>query len=393
MHLDVARLRADTPGCERVVHLNNAGSSLPPDVVVETVVTHLRREAEIGGYEAHAEAAERIDGVYDSVADLLGTQARNIAQQESATAAWHRALLSVPFEAGDRVLVATSEYASNVLPLLQLVGRLGVTVEFVPDGADGALDPAALRSMLDERVRLVAVTHAPSQNGLVNDAAGVGRVLRDTGSDAWYLLDACQSVGQLPVDVSGIGCDFLSATGRKFLRGPRGTGFLYASDRALALEPYPLDLHSATWTGDASYAVADTARRYELWERSYAGLLGLGAAVDYARALGVDRLRDRIRSLTERARAGLAEVPGVVVRDRGSERGGIVTLTHDRVAAADIVGALRSLGINTSLSTPEYALQDFTTQQVDALVRVSPHAYNTEAEIDRLVAAVADVTR
>lgn len=392
--VDVARLRADTPGCEQVIHLNNAGSALPPAVVVDTQVAHLRAEEAMGGYEAHAAAAAQVEGVYSSVATLIGSRPDQIALVESATAAWDRAFIALKFSGvlkeRSRILVSHAEYASNVLPALQMARTMECSVEVIPDDPSGAVNAEALANMLDERVALVAINHCPSQNGLVNDAAAIGRVMAD--HPAYYLLDACQSVGQLPVDVNDLGADFLSATGRKFLRGPRGTGFLYTSDRALAeLEPFPLDLHAATWTVDG-YELQPGARRFESWEKSYAAVLGLGVAADYAVTCGIENLRDRIVFLAERAREGLQAIPGVRVRDRGSVRSGIVTFTHDQVAAADLVPAIRARGINVSLSTPDYARTDFTEQGISGLVRVSPHAYNTEDEIDTFLSVVADVT-
>jgi selenocysteine lyase/cysteine desulfurase len=289
---------------------------------------------------------------------------------------------------GACILVSSAEYASNVIPVMQLVKSLGCTLEFIPDDGAGVVDVEALRAMLATPTALVAINHCPSQNGLINDAVNIGDAIRDSGSDAYYLLDACQSIGQLPVDAPAIGADFLCATGRKFLRGPRGTGFLYASDRALTeLEPFPLDLHSATWTS-GGYEIQPGARRFESWEKSYAALLGMGAAVDYALACGIDELRARISHLAELTRNALAEIPGVRVRDRGgdpSARSGIVTFTVDDVPAVDIVGRVGAAGINVSLSTPDYARVDFETQGIEGLIRVSPHAYNTEDEVSRLV--------
>lgn len=389
--LDVDRLRADTPGCLNVTHLNNAGSALPPAVVTDTVVDHLRREESIGGYEAHAEAADRIEAVRASAATLVGARPDQIALLESATAAWSRAISAVaftrPLDAGDRILVSSAEYASNVLPLMQLAMRNGARIEFIPDGEDGTVDVAAFHDMLDTDVAVVAVTHCPSQNGLVNDVASVGDVLRET--DTWYLVDACQSIGQLPFDVEEIGADFVSATGRKFLRGPRGTGFLYASDAALdELEPFPLDLHSATWTSDG-YEVQESARRFEYWEKSYAALLGMGAAIDYALDCGIESLSQRIAELAQYARDGLATIPGVQVHDRGGIRSGIVTLTKAGMPVAALAAHIKASGVNVSLSTPDYSRIDFDTHGLDGLVRVSPHAYNTTEEIDRMLTIVA----
>jgi selenocysteine lyase/cysteine desulfurase len=396
MSIDVAALRSDTPGCANVTHLNNAGSALPPRVVTDTMVEHLRREEQVGGYEAHAEARDRVATVYASVGALVNAPIERVALVESATVAWDRGLQAIafsdPIEPGDRMLVSGSEYASNVLPLLQLARRTGASVEVIPDGPDGAVDVAALDAMLDERVRIVSVNHAPSQNGLVNDVVGVGDVLRRHGSPAWYLVDACQSVGQLPVDMGRIGCDVLSATGRKFLRGPRATGFLVVSQRMIDdLEPFPADLHAATWTTREDYELAEGAARFESWEKAYAALLGMGAAIDYALGCGIDAIAERIGALADRARAGLEQIPGVTVRDRGSVQSGIVTIRVDDPAG--VVSALRARGINTSLSTPDYSQIDFGRDQATGLVRISPHAYNTEDEVDRMIAAVAELSR
>ncbi|MFZ8981445.1 MAG: aminotransferase class V-fold PLP-dependent enzyme [Candidatus Nanopelagicales bacterium] len=394
--LDVAALRADTPGCANVTHLNNAGSALPPRVVTDTMVEHLRREEQVGGYEAHAEARDRVAGVYASVGELVHVSLERVALVESATVAWDRGLQAIAFSdpilAGDRMLVSGSEYASNVLPLLQIAQRTGASVEVIPDGPDGAVDVEAFGDMLDERVRIVSINHAPSQNGLVNDVVGIGDMLRRHGSPAWYLVDACQSVGQMPVDMGRIGCDLLSATGRKFLRGPRATGFLVVSQRMLDdLEPFPADLHAATWTSLSDYALADGAARFESWEKPYAALLGMGAAIDYALDCGIAAIAERIGQLAGRARAGLDEIPGVVVRDRGSTQSGIVTIRVDDPGG--MVADLRARGINTSLSTPDYSQIDFGRDGAQGLVRISPHAYNTEAEIDQLITAVAELSR
>ncbi len=277
-------MRADTPGCHDIVHLNNAGAALPPRIVVDTVVEHLELEARIGGYAAADAVAERAAAVYDSVAALLGAQPEEIALLESATRAWDVAFyaLAASFAPGDRILTSRAEYASNVIVCLQVARRTGVSIEVIPDDETGQLSTDALGAMLDERVRLVAMSWIPTQGGLVNPAAAVGAITRAAGVP--YLLDACQAAGQLPIDVDALGCDFLSATGRKYLRAPRGTGLLYVRRSRLAeLEPTFLDVHAAQWLTGDTIAIRDDARRFETWEHSVANQLGLGAAVDYAR--------------------------------------------------------------------------------------------------------------
>ncbi len=383
--LDIARLRDDTPGCAEVVHFNNAGAALQPRPVLAAVRDHLDLEARIGGYEAADAAADRLAATYDSLARLIGAEPDEIAYTESATRAWDMAFYAVPFRAGDRILTSAGEYAGNAIAFAHVARRTGVKVEVVPDDEHGQISLDALEAALGDDVRLVAINHAPTHDGLVNPAAEVGRLARAAG--ALYLLDACQSVGQLAVDVGRIGCDMLSATGRKFLRGPRGTGFLYVRRSVLdLLEPPSLDLRGADWTGPDSYELRGDARRFESWERSVAGQLGLGAAADYAMEIGLEAIERRVTELGALLRSALAEVPGVTVRDRGRHRSGIVTFTHRDRDAGQIVADLAGAGINVRLSRQTYRYDEGA--RPPARVRASVHYYNTEEEIDRLVAAL-----
>jgi cysteine desulfurase / selenocysteine lyase len=384
----LASWRADTPGCERVVHLNNAGASLCPRPVVDAVVEHLRLEADIGGYEAAEFAKPALQAAYANVAALVNAAPSEIALVENATRAWDMAFYSVPFASGDSIITGVSEYASNYLAFLQLQRQRGVRIVVCPDDGDGQIDVERLEQLCDASARLIAITHVPTNGGLINPAAEIGRVARARG--VLYLLDACQSVGQLPIDVQTIGCDFLSATGRKFLRGPRGTGFLYANAATTAeLHPPFIDLHSATWTGRGEYRLADGATRFENWESYVAGRVGLGVAAGYANAIGLDVIAERVTGLAARLREELSAVPGVVVRDKGARQSGIVTFSHDQHDAETIQRALRSAAINTSVSGQSSTLLDFDARGLAPLVRASAHYFNSDAEISQLVATVA----
>ena len=387
---DITRARRDTPGVAHVAHLNNAGAALPPSQVTDAVVAHLRREAEIGGYEAAAEAHEQVEHTYDAVARLIGCQASEIAIVENATRAWDMAFYALPFAPGDRILTARAEYSSNVIAFLQVAARTGAVVEVVDNDESGQLSVDDLRRRLADGngpVKLVAVTHVPTQGGLVNPAEEIGHAAREAGVP--YLLDACQSVGQLPIDVERIGCDFLSATGRKYLRGPRGTGFLYVRSTMIEhVEPPFLDLHAATWTAPDRYQIRPDARRFENWETNYAAKIGLGVAVDYAMSWGIDAISDRVTTLADQLREQLSGLKGVRVHDQGRQRCGIVTFTVDGVDATEVQHRLAQHGVNVSVSLREYARLDLPDRGLPDLVRASVHYYNNETELQALIDAL-----
>jgi len=390
MTVDLERARAETPGCAAVLHLNNAGAGLMPQPVLDAVVAHLEREARIGGYEAADAAHDAVERVYDAAAALINCQRDEIAVVENATRAWDMAFYSVPFGPGDRILTAMAEYGSNYIAYLQVAARTGAVIETIPNDETGQLSVTALREMIDERVKLIAITHVPTNGGLVNPAVAVGRVARAAGIP--YLLDACQSVGQLPVDVEAIGCDMLSATGRKYLRGPRGTGFLYVRRAMLErLVPPFLDLHAATWVARDRYEIRPDTRRFENWETNYATKIGLGVAIDYARQWGIESTWARIKMLAETLRERLDALPGVTLRDIGAEQCGIVTFTVEGHDPAALVDALLARRINVSFTTSTGTRLDMESRGLTRMVRASVHYYNSEDEIARFCETLATV--
>lgn len=387
MALDIDALRRETPGCAYVAHFNNAGAGLMPRPVLDAVTAHLTLESEIGGYEAAARAADKVERVYNAAARLLNCGRDEIAHVENATVAWDMAFYALPFAKGDRILTSMAEYASNFIPYLQRARQTGVEIDVVPNDENGQIAIDALRARIDGRVKLISVTHVPTSGGLVNPVAEVGAVARDAGIP--FLVDACQSVGQMPVDVEAIGCDMLSTTGRKYLRGPRGTGLLYVRRAMIEkLEPPFLDLFSAEWTGRDSYTVRSDARRFENWENNLAAKIGLGVALDYAHDLGVGETYARIRALATTLRTELAAIPGVTVTDTGIEPCGIVTFANPKLEPVEIMETLRPQGFNVHRSHRPSTRLDMEARGLEKLTRCSVHYYNSEDEIDRLVAAL-----
>ncbi|GLQ06342.1 aminotransferase class V-fold PLP-dependent enzyme [Sneathiella chinensis] len=389
-HLDLEKVRQDTPGTRTRIHLNNAGASLIPSPVYQAVVEHLDLEMQIGGYEAHKRAMPAFERTYDAIAEMVNCSRDEIALMENATAAWMTAFHGLNLQAGDKILTAEAEYASNAITYLQAAQDKGVILEVIPSDAAGQIDVAALEARIDAQTKLISISHIPTNGGLINPAEEVGKVARKHGIP--YLLDACQSVGQIPLDVQKIGCDMLSATGRKYLRGPRGTGFLYVrGDFLNRLTPPWLDLHGAKWTSANSFTMRSDARRFENWEFNVAAVIGLGVAVDYYLAQGPSACSERLCSLAAAARAELERLPHVTVTDIGARKGGMVTFSHDRYSAEDIREKLAARGINVSTSSPASTRFDMDRRGLETIVRASFHYYNTEDELKQFAAEVANL--
>ncbi len=386
---EIDAIRATTPGCtDDLIHLNHAGSSLPDESVLDVQIGHLRREAEIGGYEAAAEAAEAEDAVYDSIAGLIGARRDEVARMEHATAAWNAAFWAIPKRAGQRIITHDHDYGANWVAFLRAVEVHGVVIERIPSDAHGQIDLERLAAALErpDDVALVSLAWIPTSGGLVNPAAGVGALTRAAGVP--FLLDACQAVGHLDIDVESIGCDALSATGRKYLRGPRGSGFLFVrSDAVERFAPAHPDHHGAEWSAIDSYTLVPGATRYEYWEHNHAAWLGLGAAVDVARRFGVDRIQATVAQRARGLREQLVE-RGMAVHDAGVAKCGIVTMTHPALDSGEVVSRLATHRVNASSTFAGSARADMEARGLPSMVRLSVHCTTTSDEAARAAAII-----
>jgi len=385
--LNIEQLRADTPGVEQLIHFNNAGAALMPDPVIEVMTRHLQLEARIGGYEAAGQQAREVEDVYDAIGQLINARPEEIAVIENATRAWDMAFYSLPLRPGDVVLTSTTEYAGNYIPYLQLKQQRGIEIRVIPNDEQGQVSLPALRDMLgDDRVALVSLPVIATNGGPVQPIEQIGALARAAG--VLFLLDACQGVGQMPIDVQKIGCHMLAATSRKYLRGPRGMGFLYVEKTLCEnLEPAFLDLHAAALLTPDTFRIRGDARRFENWECNVAAKLGMGAAARYALAQGIEPMWKRIQRLSAHLRNRLADVPGVTSQDRGAVKSGIVTFTCQDTSSAQVQAwlAKQEKRINVTTSTFRSTMLDMQQRDLLEVSRASLHAYNTEAEIDAMV--------
>jgi len=387
MCLDIKKVRNETPGISHSIHMMAAGSALMPQCVVDTIIEYTKLEAQIGGYEAHAQRADELDNVYNIVADHIAAHPREIALMENATVAWCHAFYAMPLAPGARILTCEAEYAANYVAFLQRAKRDNLKIEVIPSDDTGAIDLQALESAIDDNVGLIAITWIPTNGGLVNPAGKVGAISRKYNIP--YLLDACQAFGQMPINVSDLGCDFLSATGRKFIRGPRGTGFLYVASKWLdSLEPAMIDHFAAPWVTTDRYQLRDDARRFESWENAYALRAGLGAAISYADQLGLENIQQRSWNLAETCRQMLREIPGCRIMDAGSINCAIVSFTVENLEARDTAEILRNKGIAIGATAPSSTRLDAEARNLPVMMRVAPHYYNTQDELEIMTNAI-----
>jgi selenocysteine lyase/cysteine desulfurase len=390
--VNLLKIRKETPGCDFVTHLNNAGAALMPAIVADAIRNYISEEERYGGYETAEKKAAEAEQFYEYASSLLHCKAHNIAFTTNATDSYNRALSSIPFKQHDIILTTTNDYPSNFIAFLSLQKRLGVKVILVRNTNTGEIDVEDLERKLKKHApRLLSVTHVPTSSGLVQPIEKIGEVVKK--HDCIYLLDACQSLGQMDVNAAGTGADFISGTFRKFLRGPRGAGLLYVSDKALAVGLAPLfpDLHGADWVDAHQYKVRADARRFEDWETAYALMMGSSQALAYSLSLGIHNIEERNKLLVHKLRTGLAAIPAVKLLDRGQHQCSIVTFQLKGLPEHAAKQYFRDKGINVYTTPKSAAMIDFEEKGIDWAVRASPHYYNTEMEIDLLLEAVKAV--
>ena len=392
--MNINIIRQDTVGCSNMIFLNSAGSSLMPKIVVEKMTDYLHQEEQAGGYRVADLKAGEINEFYTELAKLINCQPHNIAFAYNATDAYSRALSAIPFAVGDYILTTNDDYVSNQIAFLSLQKRFGIRIIRAGNLPNGDIDLDNFEKLVRKHnPKLAAITHIPTNSGLVQQAEEIGKICKKY--DTWYLLDACQSVGQLVVDVNKIGCDFLSATGRKFLRGPRGTGFLYISERVISegLEPLFIDMRGADWTGVNEYKIQMNAKRFEMWEFSYASLIGLTEAVRYANNIGMEKIYEYNQQLTNKFRERLSNIQNLQLLDRGSCLCSIITFHKSGCELNQIESILKNNKVEYSVSLKNYALIDFISKGVDWAIRFSPHYFNTYEEIETVTDILASMEK
>jgi cysteine desulfurase/selenocysteine lyase len=388
--MNIDKIRKDTPGCDFVRHFNNAGASLPTQQVLDATLRYLKQEALMGGYRFAAQQEKEINAFYEEAAKLIHAKPNEIALTQSASSSLNLALYAIPFEQGDVVLTSEIEYGNNFLNYLNLKERKGVEIRVFPMEKEGCFDLEKFENYIDEKVKLIAITHIPTNGGIVAPVAEIGKIAKKKG--VLYMVDACQSIGQFPFDVEAVGCDFCMATSRKYLRGPRGLGFLYVRESVLDnLSPVFLEMLYADWKSETDYQLNRSTKMFETWEKSYGLMAGFTAAIRYANDLGMANIWKRVQYLANYLRKQLKTIEGVSIHDIGAVQCGIVTFTKLGVSPEKVQQYLQSLEVNSSVSGRFSTVIDMDNRGLSAVNRASVHYFNTESEIDFLVDAIGQL--
>ena len=356
--IDIDQVRRDIPSAGRLIHFNNAGASLMPQPVYDEVINYLRSEQQIGGYETANLLQHRTDNFYLQAARLVGCETGEIAFSESATRAWQMFFYSMAFKSGDKVITTQLDYGSNFVGFIQQRNRHGIEVTVIDSGENGDIDLDAMEKAIDDRTKLISVGHIPTGNGVVQLVEKVGQLARAAGVP--FLLDACQSVGQVQVGVKKIGCTAASVTGRKYIRGPRGSGFLYVDRQYLdRFEPFCVEQYGVSLQDRDHYVLHDSAKRFEHVEVGYANRVGLGRALQYINEIGIAEIEASVIHMGKTCREVFSNLPQVTLHDQGSRQGGIVTFSVNGVSPNEVRSYLNRHGVNIWVSTGPGSLVDF----------------------------------
>ncbi len=389
---EIRQLRAETKGTAGRIHFNNAGASLPPDVVVETIIEYLQEEAIYGGYETECKYKESLENTYDQIARLINADRDEVAITENASIAWGLAFNGITFKKGDVIITSEFEYVTNLLGLLNAQKTHGIEIKVIANDEHGNFSLSALEEAITLQTKLIAVTHIPSSGGGLIPIVEIGKIARK--HPVLYLVDACQSIGQVPIDVKGIDCDMLSVNGRKFLRAPRGTGFLYVRKEVQdQLKVLFMDGFTAKLISRDTYKIRSDGRRFELYEKNRALSLGLGKAIEYALHIGVDRIWKRVQELAGLMRGQLEGIDRITVHDMGDQKCGIVTFSVNGIDSPSVKSKLAAKQINVSVGVASSTMIYMNKNHLTSVVRASIHYYNTEEEIKALCEALVSILK
>ena len=373
------------------IHFNNAGSSLSKKIVLSEIYNYLALEKRIGGYEAQDLEHKKLEKFYTNVSKLINSDESEISFLTNSTLAWNLVFNSIPLKKTDNIIIFENEYSSNYISILKR-RRLFNKLLVIKIKKKGLVDLEDLEKKINADTKLLSVNHIASQCGNVFPVKKIGEILKSKNKNAIYIVDGCQSIGQIKIDVKNINCDFFTASGRKYLRGPRGTGFLYMKKSITnKIDPIFLDMSSSNIDKDNRIVTRISSRFMENFEHSPALKLGLSTAIEQSLVIGIKNINKRIIKLSEYFRSKVLSNKNLVLMESKDSLSGINTMYFNGNDVSDIFKHLSKLGIRTYISNEKTSTLYFKKIKKKNILRISFHYFNTKKEIDCLVKVLDDL--
>jgi selenocysteine lyase/cysteine desulfurase len=372
-----------TGGEGAITHLNAAGAGLMPECVVAAIKSHLDLEARRGVHWAAADAGSAIEETRLLAGRLMGVAPTHLAFGEQASRLWALAFASMPLKRGDRILIARNDWGGNILNAVRRAAASGAEVIRLPMTEQGRIDVEQAKALVDERTVAISVSAVASSFGLRQPVEALGSIARPEA--CLYFVDGAQAAGQFELTLPGASADIMVAPGRKWLRGGRGQAMMALSDRALRrlVQPIIVDQGAGVWCPDDGFLSREDGRRFEAWEFSAAGRLGLRASLQELDRIGLANVRAHNFEKLRRLRTNLRDIPGLTVFEDEDAGAAFLTFQHTSLSADTIVEELAMRGIAIASVGLDYARWELEARGLERIVRVAPHIYSSEDDIGR----------
>lgn len=369
-------------------YLNNAGAGELSNITLNAMIDYYQYEQKVGAYQAAKDKKDIIDMFYTNVAKLINADdVGEIAFVDNASRGWNLAIRGIELSKNDVIVTLSTEFGTNLITIYDHAMKSGASVRVIPCTDKGKVDIQLLEKVLSEYrgVKVIAISHAVAHGSIVNPVEQIGVLARKYG--ALYIVDACQSVGQITVDVKEIDCDVLVASGRKWLCGPRGTGFMYIRNKT-NIRPTQLDLASADLILNDDYSVTGVkirqdAKRFEIWERNIASQIGLATAIDIILNVGLDEISRKIKCFSTEIRNAISKNPKLILIGSEESSSGIVGfITKKSDVEKSILDSFVKNGLTISTMSDWDCPLDFPKNGVKTIFRLSPHYYTNIETIE-----------
>jgi cysteine desulfurase / selenocysteine lyase len=376
-------------------YLNNAGAGIMSTKTYEVIINYLKLEREIGAYHAAAKSKTLSDNFYINAAKLINANSPSeIAYMDSASRGWNMIVYGTPLKKGDTILTLSSEFGTNLITLFNYAKLNDFKVCVIKCDINGSFLIEEIENKLKEGAKLIAISHAVAHGSIINPVEEIGKLAKKYG--AYYIVDGCQTVGQIKVDVQSIQCDAYMTTGRKWLCGPRGTGFLYVKSSS-QMRTTQLDLASADLIFDDNLnliriEVRNDAKQFELWEKSFANLLGLSSAIEECLESKIEVISVKIQELSNKLRFAASSNENIKLIGKTISLSGILGFYLDDYSKESYVqNEFDKFDLRISTMSDWDCPMHFPKNGANKIFRLSPHFYTDNDTIEKACEIISKI--